>query len=118
MRIPKELDIHRIPHPLIDGDAAMGDLENGCFKIPLSAAPLIVIVATGAGWEHISVSTPDRCPTWDEMQFIKRRFWPEDVVVMQLHVAERDHINMHPHCLHLWRPLYFDIPLPPAWMVA
>jgi hypothetical protein len=64
-------------------------------------------------WEHVSVSLPDRCPTWDEMEWVKRRFWKADEIVMQLHVAVDDHINCHPYCLHLWRPVFEQIPLPP-----
>lgn len=33
-------------------------------------------------------------------------------------VPKRDHINCHPHCLHLWRPLKGRIPLPPSEMVG
>ncbi len=31
---------------------------------------------------------------------------------------ESQHINDHPRCLHLWRPLDREIPLPPSWLVG
>jgi len=65
------------------------------------------------GWEHASVSLANRCPTWDEMCFIKNFFWnPEDCVI-QYHPPESQYKNVHNYCLHLWRPVNIEIPLPP-----
>ena len=64
-------------------------------------------------WEHVSVSREDRCPTWAEMDKIKRMFWNNDEAVIQLHVPRSQHVNVHPNCLHLWRPIDVAIPLPP-----
>lgn len=64
------------------------------------------------GWEHVSVSLPHRCPTWEEMVRIKNLFWREDEAVMQLHPPKSDYVNFHPYTLHLWRPLRADIPDP------
>jgi hypothetical protein len=49
---------------------------------------------------------------------MKRLFFREDETAMQLHVPATDHINCHPHCLHLWRPTEVEIPRPPAIMVG
>jgi hypothetical protein len=38
--------------------------------------------------------------------------------VMQLHAPRAQHINIHPHCLHLWRPLTCDIPMPPSELLG
>lgn len=70
------------------------------------------------GWEHVSVSTLRRCPTWEEMDAVKRLFWDDSECVMQLHVPRSDHKNLHPYCLHLWKPTNQDIPRPPADFVA
>ena len=90
----------------------MGDRSNGYLVIP--ARRMTIIFSSGEGWEHVSVSHPDQCPTWEEMDMIKRKFWDDADVVMQLHVASGDHINIHNFCLHLWRPLNANIPLPPS----
>lgn len=85
---------------------------------PKPTGPVLRIIATtGAGWDHVSISTATRCPTWDEMEWVKRRFFKDDEIAMQLHVTPEDHINMHPYTLHLWRPTDAAIPLPPAIMV-
>ena len=57
----------------------------------------------GMGWEHVSVSRPDRCPTWEEMCFIKSLFWDSEDRVVQFHPPESEYINDHPYVLHLWR---------------
>ena len=95
--------------------------NNGAFFIPsrkLGNAPYMVIASDGEGWEHVSVSLPNRCPTWDEMCFIKSIFWDSADCVMQLHPPQQDWVNNHSFCLHLWRPVGVDIPRPPAWMVG
>lgn len=102
-------------HPL----ATKPDSGNdGLFMVTIGRRELKVIASDGGGWEHVSISLPDRCPKWEEMSRIKRMFWDKDDVVMQLHVADSNHINMHPYCLHLWRPIDGrTIPIPPSYMV-
>jgi hypothetical protein len=92
--------------------------REGCFKLRVGEAELAIIVSTGGGWDHISVSLRDRMPSWEEMEAVKRRFFQDDETAMQLHVPPADHINCHPHVLHLWRPQFAQIPRPPASFVG
>lgn len=98
-----------------------GNDSCGCFVLASNedGRPLRVIACAGGGWDHVSVSRSDRCPTWGEMDYVKRRFFREDETAMQLHVPATEHISGHPYCLHLWRPLGgHAIPRPPSIMVA
>lgn len=52
------------------------------------------------------------------MCLIKDLFFNKDEVVMQLHPAEKDYVNNHQFCLHLWQPVFDIIPLPPSIMVG
>lgn len=70
------------------------------------------------GWEHVSVSTEKRCPTWDEMHAIKRLFWNDDETVVQLHVPEAVKIDNHPYVLHMWRKIGGEAELPPPNLVG
>lgn len=79
---------------------------------------LRVVASWGLRWEHVSVSHPTRCPTWDQMHAMKQRFFHDHEAVMQIHPPERDYVNLHPFCLHLWRPQHKRIPLPKSWMVG
>lgn len=102
------------------GLGLVGDDLGGCFQVPSASregVTLSVMVGNGEGWDHVSVSTPLRVPTWAEMEQVKRLFFKDDEAAMQLHVAPQDHISVHPHCLHLWRP-HDGFPTPPKWMVA
>ena len=100
-----------------------GDDGNGVFivKIHSPARPpvtLTIIASNGMGWDHVSVSHKTRTPKWDEMEKIKRMFFEDNETAMQLHVSVANHINVHDHCLHLWRPQDDVIPAPPGIMVG
>ena len=97
-----------------------GDHTCGAFVIPspIDKAPLRIIASSGEGWDHVSVSRANRPPNWAEMEHVKRLFFKDHEEAMQLHVPVSDHINCHPHCLHLWRPQQERIPRPPGWMVG
>lgn len=64
---------------------------------------LSVIASVEDGWEHVSVSLGNRCPTWDEMCFVKNLFWDEEDIAIQFHPAKSEYVNLHPYALHLWR---------------
>lgn len=119
MRRLRQIDDWRVPSHLPVSRPYTGDPDSsGVFSVPSpDGARLAVIASTGNGWEHVSVSLSDRIPTWLEMDFIKRQFFRRDEVAVQFHVAESNHVNVHPNCLHLWRPLKKAMPLPPKDLV-
>lgn len=98
-----------------------GDL-HGAFVVYGPCSCDLTILSSGRdlefGWEHVSVSTRRRAPNWQEMCFIKNLFWHEDEWVVQYHPAKTDYVNMHPNCLHLWRPLVDRLPTPPSVLVG
>lgn len=102
--------------------AGQPDDVNGHFQVMSPTGSWLTIIASdgygadegeGASWEHVSVSTPTRVPTWGEMEFVKRSFFRDDEWAMQLHAPPVEHINIHDHVLHIWRPKVDLIPLPP-----
>lgn len=105
-----------IKHPT----GGWGDgLTYGAARIPGPCARDLQVIFASADpqWEHVSVSTPTRPPNWAEMCFIKHLFWDGEDTVMQLHPPESRYVNLHPHCLHLWRPIDQPIPLPGMFLV-
>ncbi len=79
------------------------------------------IMSWGAGWEHCFVSITDRykrCPSWEQMCFIKDTFWNEDECCIEYHPAKKDYVNNHEYCLHIWKPINIEIPMPPSIMVG
>lgn len=95
------------------------DGNNGVFFVKVHRGQeLRVIASDGAGWEHVSVSRTDRCPTWDEMCQVKDLFWDEDDCVIQFHPPRSEYVNNHPYCLHLWRPIGVEIMAPPSILVG
>lgn len=125
MNFPENCRIHPPFYESNHGD------KYGVFLIKDGADRLFCIATDGecpglpgTRWEHVSVSVRNRrgiqlqrCPTWEQMAKIKDTFWPEDQAVMQLHPPQSDYVNLHPFCLHLWRPVEQEIPLPPSNLV-
>jgi hypothetical protein len=100
-------------------DVIAGDgLTNGHARVAGPFRDLTIVFSDGEGWEHVSVSTPGRVPNWDEMTFVKHLFWSPEDCVIQFHPPASRYVNVHPHCLHLWRPQGQVLPMPPTWMVG
>lgn len=107
------LNEHRVS---LQGD--YGDEFNGAFRLKIKGEDYVVIAGCGEGWDHVSISSKHKIPSWTTMCILKDMFFEEDEVVMQLHPKKIDHVNLHPRCLHLWRPHNEEIPLPPKEMVG
>jgi hypothetical protein len=116
---------YRVCHPYDpSADAALGN--NGAFVLParFGQRQLAVLASDGLEWEHVSVHAfigkhvkSLFTPTWEEMCHVKELFWDLEDVVMQLHPARSQYKNLHPHVLHLWRPIGGTIPTPPRSLV-
>jgi hypothetical protein len=78
---------------------------------------LAVVLSTGLGWDHVSVSCRDRVPRYSEMKAVKLLCFKVDEWAYELHAPPRKHINVHPNVLHLWRPHEGHIPIPPPELV-
>lgn len=104
-----DIAIIRCEHPAY----GWGDVTCGFFALN----NLRIIASSGDGWDHVSVSLPNRCPTWDEMCRVKRLFFHEDECVIQYHPPEEDYVNENEFVLHMWKPHDVKIPMPPVYMV-
>lgn len=64
----------------------------------------------GCAWIHASCSRESTMPTYYDLRELKRIVFGEDRPAAQVFPVSRDHINIHPFCLHLWGPVH-----PEAW---
>ncbi len=118
----EEIDKFRIVHPTLG--ASPRGASYGAFRIVMRACVLQVVSSgnntdnpAAQGWEHVSVSTGSRCPTWEEMMFVKNLFWKEDETVVQFHPKKSEYVNKMPFCLHMWRREHPEYELPPQLFV-
>lgn len=92
--------------PTIIGRTLELNLKEGRF--------LAVFGMNEDGWEHVSVSPRgdkrervQPCPTWEQMCAVKRFFWRDAELVVQLHPPEDAYFHgpgFDTNILHLWRP--------------
>lgn len=101
--------------------------NNGVFIFPhykIKDYQIRCIISEGEGWEHASVTIakkrkfPSRCPTWEEMCWVKDQFWNDDETVVQFHPMKSEYVNCHPFVLHLWKQTNSIFQLPPSIMVG
>jgi len=97
--------------------------DHGFFIIPKKKAKhgrclnILAVDGLETGWGHVSVSLadfPNKCPTWNEMCWVKELFWNKNECVVQFHPPESEYVNKHEGCLHLWRPINQEMPIPPT----
>lgn len=117
MRNLNELQVWRRWDCELRAHGVVGDEGAGVFVFEREGVDLYCVMSSGEGWDHISISTRDRTPTWDEMEFVRKRVTKPGEVWMQFGVPDSLHINVHPYVLHWWRPQHREVRLPPRWMV-
>lgn len=52
------------------------------------------------------------------MCFVKDLFWTEDEAAIQFHPPRSEYVNNHSGCLHLWKPVGIQFPLPSPDLVG
>jgi hypothetical protein len=55
-----------------------------------------------AGW-HLSISTPNRNPTWEEIKAARYDFCPHDVTMAMILPPTKEYVNVHNFCFHLYQ---------------
>ncbi len=111
------IEQYRQSHPVL-GDSSPG-ANWGYFELTFNGERLrIVSSGTGSEWEHVSVSTPSKCPSWVAMQHVKELFWDDEETVVQFHPKKSAYVNFHPHVLHLWKLSGHSAQLPPMHLIA
>jgi hypothetical protein len=119
-KLPTDLEAGRVLRGPYGSDESDG--AAGAFFIKGPRGRKLKIMSSGpdeeSGWEHVSISTEREVPNWEEMCFVKNLFWDEEECVMQLHPPKSQYVNFHPYCLHLWRPLNGNIPMPDPSLVG
>lgn len=61
-----------------------------------------MIVGVEGGRWHISIAHPTRYPKWDEIKVARMKYVPHSVTMALLLPGEREYVNVHPNCFHLW----------------
>lgn len=85
-------------HDYENGISWKGRDYRGTFTILMSGK----IEKDGKKWIHVSVARPDKLPEWNLLKEIKRIFIGFDRQAIQILPREKNYINMHPYCLHLF----------------
>ena len=111
----RNLEIHEFQQHPIEKDAFV---INGYWFDPVSQKRFVFVFSNDNGWEHLSVSRSNRCPTWDEMCRIKDVFFAEEERCVEYHPPKSEYVNIHPYCLHIWKPIGIELPHPPKDLVV
>lgn len=90
------------------------NFSNGFWKGWTFNGLLVVVSAgvmqDGKEWLHVSFSRKSKMPTYADLQLVKREFIGRDKKAVMVFPEEKNYVNIHPNCLHLW--YCEDNPLP------
>ena len=104
-------------HKILGSNNEAGN--NGFFMFAWRGYHIRVQASDGFGWEHCSVTiNRNHTPSWEIMSLVKALFWDAEDCIIQYHPPESKYINMHPHCLHLWRKTGYEFPLPDGILIG
>ena len=56
----------------------------------------------GAEWLHASIAHADHTPSYDDMTQLYQAVWRGQGWAYQVFAPTSEHVNIHPHALHLW----------------
>ena len=62
----------------------------------------------GHEWAHLSISRPMRIPSYRDLTEAKDLFLGPDAKAIMVLPPRREHVNIHPFCLHLYARLDGD----------
>lgn len=66
----------------------------------------------GRRWIHLSIASPDRLPSYEDLCWLKRTFLGEEGKAILVFAPASVHVNLHSKCLHLWSCMEETDPLP------
>ena len=72
-----------------------------------------IIVSVDAGQWHLSISTATASPSYKEIKAARYKYIPDDVLMAQLFPSQKEFVNLHPYCHHLWEIKDINHPLAP-----
>jgi hypothetical protein len=79
---------------------AVGAIEPDLHRYQMGDCTVLVGIGPQTGW-HISISCPDRYPTWDEIAKARYTLCPEEVMMVMYLPPPWQYVNAHPNCFHL-----------------
>lgn len=81
---------------------ALGKYATVWTRGKLTVLRSVATMRDGTKWFHVSVSTRDRHPTWEEMALVKDQFLGTDTEAIMVLPPRQHHVNVQSHCFHWW----------------
>lgn len=81
-------------------DDEFGHYSTGAFKFG-DKVILITHEEEDGGW-HLSVSTKNRIPTYEELKDIRYKFLPDRIHAVEIFPPREEFVNVHKYCRHLY----------------
>ena len=80
-------------------------------KLRISVIGSVAQELDGQTWAHVSIASPDRMPSYEDLVYLKRHWLGDDRKAIMVLPAKAEHVNIHGFALHLFCCLDED-PLP------
>lgn len=61
----------------------------------------VIVSEQAAGW-HLSISRPEKLPTWEEVRDARYALVPDEATMALLLPPQAEYVNVHSNCLQLY----------------
>lgn len=62
----------------------------------------IIVTQDNGSW-HLSISTADALPSYNEIKTARYRLLPDDIYMAEIFPPSNEFVNLHPYTRHLWQ---------------
>jgi hypothetical protein len=89
-------------HPVESGMVPLINARVWQFKGGIRTITTLEQYPDKSWWIHVSMSYPNRLPTWEDLKAVKNLFIGKKKLAVQILPQEDDYLNFHPFTLHLY----------------
>ena len=62
-----------------------------------------ILVSVDNGLYHLSISTPDALPSYNEIKRARYTYLPDEIYMAEIFPPSHEFVNLHPYTRHLWQ---------------
>lgn len=96
----RPLTLRELPPPPQLSRSLLADGQNSYLRVYRLGECAVIVTKQYGRW-HLSITGPDRLPTWDEVAEARYRILPAEITAAMILPPKDLYVNIHPNCFQL-----------------